>query len=185
MTEDRPLARTEGVLREELGDELLLYDLDADNAVHLNRTAALVWLNCDGQHTVDELVVLVAEKIGEQADEDVVLMALDSLNEQGLIDSGYAERDGAAVALSRRRFFRRVGLIGAAAINAPVVYSALIPPAAAAVSHGHGGGGGGGGGGGVPPDNSQFLNNSSSGNSSPGDSSSGSGPGGPSDGSYP
>ena len=126
MSDSRPLARTDGVLTETVDGELLVYDLDGDIASHLNRTAALVWRNCDGRHTVGELLVLVVEQLGETADEDVVLMALDSLSEHGLISSGYEERDGAAVALSRRRFFRRVGVAGAAAVNAPVVYSMIV-----------------------------------------------------------
>jgi hypothetical protein len=128
-----------------LDGELLVYDLDGDVASHLNRTAALVYANCDGRRTVAELLTLVVDELGEAADEDVVLMALDSLSEHGLIRAGYEERDGAAVALSRRRFFRRAGVAGAAALNAPVVYSMVVPPAAAALS-----GGGGGGGAGVP-----------------------------------
>lgn len=115
---------------------MLVYDLGGDVATHLNRTAALVWRNCDGTRTVQELVTLIVKEFGEAADEDVVLMALDTLSEHGLIDSGYGERDGAAVALSRRRFFRRVGVVGAAALNAPVAYSMVVPTAAAALSNG-------------------------------------------------
>jgi hypothetical protein len=139
----RPLARTDGLLTETLDGELLVYDLDGDLAAHLNKTAALVWRGCDGDRTVAELLALVVEELGEPADEDVVLMALDSLAEHGLISSGYKERDGAAVALSRRRFFQRFGVTGAAALSAPVVYSMVVPTAAAALSSGGGGGGGG------------------------------------------
>jgi hypothetical protein len=119
-----------------LDGELLVYDLDGDIALHLNRTAALVWRSCDGRRTVPELMKVVSDQLGETPDEDVVMMALDSLSDHGLIDSGFKERDGAAVALSRRRFFRRAGLVGAAAINAPVVYSMSAPLAAAALSGG-------------------------------------------------
>src|SRR5580704_6772133 len=152
MSASGPLARTDGLLTESLQGELLVYDLKGDIAVHLNRTAAIVWRACDGHHTVPDLVALVERELGEAADQDVVLMALDTLWTHGLISSGYEERDGAAVALSRRRFFRRVGVLGGATLSAPVVYSALIPSAAAALSHGGGGGGGGGGG---------FINNPS------------------------
>jgi hypothetical protein len=82
-----------------------------------------------------------------------VLMALDGLSERGLISSGYEERDGAAVALSRRRFFRQFGVVGAVAVNAPVVYSAMVPTAAAALSSGGGGSG-----------NSQIINHPSQSN---------------------
>jgi hypothetical protein len=127
---------------ETLDGEVLVYDLDGDLALHLNRTAALVWGSCDGCRTVPEIVTLVGGELGEDLDQDVVLMALDTLSEHGLISSGFEERDGAAIALSRRRFFRRVGLAGAIA---PVVYSMVVPTAAAAQSTG----------GSAPSDNSQ------------------------------
>jgi Coenzyme PQQ synthesis protein D (PqqD) len=137
-----PLARTEGLLTEHVDGELLVYDLNGDVAVHLNRTARLVWQSCDGNHSVSELADIVATELGEPADEDVVLMALDTLSEHGLIVSGYEEREGEEIALSRRRFFRRVGLTG---LSAPIAYTMIVPTAAAALSTGGGGGGGGSG----------------------------------------
>jgi hypothetical protein len=154
VTEPRPVGRTEGLLTEELDGELLVYDLAGDTAVHLNETAALVWRSCDGHRTVAELATLLAQHQGGPADEDIVLMALDNLADHGLISSGYEERGGAEVALSRRRFFRRAGVAGGTALSAPVVYGALVPTAAAALSSG----GGGGGGGVINPGPSQFNN---------------------------
>jgi coenzyme PQQ synthesis protein D (PqqD) len=181
MSEPRPVSRTDGLLTETLDGELLVYDLAGDTALHLNRTAALVWRSCDGQRTVADLAMLVAEELGEPPDEDVVLMALDNLADHGLISAGYKERAGADVALSRRRFFQRVGLAGGTALSAPVVYSALVPTAAAALSHG-GGGGGGGGGGIITPTPSGINRNSSLSNSGTGpDDNSGGG----SDDNYP
>ncbi|MEJ7826475.1 MAG: PqqD family peptide modification chaperone, partial [Solirubrobacteraceae bacterium] len=43
-----PLARSEGLVVEELGDEILVYDLDVKNAHCLSPTAARVWRLCDG-----------------------------------------------------------------------------------------------------------------------------------------
>ena len=43
MSASGPLARTDGLLTESLDGELLVYDLNGDIAVHLNRTAAIVW----------------------------------------------------------------------------------------------------------------------------------------------
>ena len=176
MTGKGPRARVDGLLTERVDGEVLVYDLDGDVAVHLNETAALVWRSCDGNRTVAEIAVLVAEELGEAPDDDVVLMALDNLAEHGLLSSGYDERDGAAVALSRRRFFRRVGIAG---VKAPVVYSLIVPTAAAALSTG--GGGGGGGGGSQFNNPSQFNTPPSSGSGwsdSSGSGSSGSGSGG-------
>ncbi len=134
MNGGRPLGRTNGILSESVDGEVLVYDQTRDMAFRLNQTAALVWRSCDGERTLAELVAIVAEEFGETVDEDVVLMALDTLSEHGLIASGYEERGGSAVSLSRRRFFRRAGIAGGVALAAPVVYSLAVPAAAAAQS---------------------------------------------------
>jgi hypothetical protein len=132
MNEPKPLARTDGLLWETIDGELVVYDLESDVALQLNETAALVWRSCDGKRTTAQLVAILVEELGETADEDVVLMALDSLSENGLIASGYEERNSGAAALSRRRFFKRASVAGAAAIAAPIVYSLAVPTSAAA-----------------------------------------------------
>jgi hypothetical protein len=53
----------------------------------LNRTAAIVWRSCDGQNTIAELVELLGEEIGDLADEDLVMLTLDSLDAAG-VDAG-------------------------------------------------------------------------------------------------
>jgi hypothetical protein len=130
----RPLGRSEGLLTEQVDGELLVYDETDDVACRLNATAALVWRNCDGRRTVSDLLVILRAEVGDAADEDMVLIALDDLVEHGLIVSGYEPRESAAIRLSRRRFFRRAGVAGAAAMAAPVVYSMVVPAAAAALS---------------------------------------------------
>jgi hypothetical protein len=121
-------------LTEEVDGELLVYDVERDLACRLNPSAALVWRSCDGSRTVPELVEILTAELGELADEDLVLIALDHLAEHGLIVSGYEQRDASAARLSRRRFFRRAGIAGAAAVAVPVVYSLSVPAAAAAAS---------------------------------------------------
>lgn len=129
----RPLARSEGLLSEELDDELLVYDEQRHLACRLNRTAALVWRHADGARSVADLVEVLRSKI-ELADEDLVLVALDQLVEHELIESGYPARDHDEARMSRRRFIRRVGVVGAAALALPVVESVVAPTAAAAAS---------------------------------------------------
>ncbi|HEX4110714.1 MAG TPA: PqqD family protein [Solirubrobacteraceae bacterium] len=125
-----PLARQGGLLSEEFDDELLVYDEQRDVACRLNHTAALVWRLCDGKRSIDDLVV----ELGEKADRDMVHVALDTLVEHDLLESGYERRDPAAARVSRRRFIRRVGIAGIAAMNIPMVYSLLVPAASAAAS---------------------------------------------------
>jgi hypothetical protein len=85
---------------------------------------------------VADLVAVLAEELGPLADEDMVMVALDNLSKNGLIQSGHEARDSNAVRLTRRRFIRRVGVVGAAAMAVPVVHSLVVPPAAAAASGG-------------------------------------------------
>lgn len=132
MGDIRPLARTGDLLTEQVDDELLVFDTETNVACRLNRTAALVWRASDGERTLADLVEMLAEEFGDVADEDLVLMSLDTLVEHGLIVSGYERRDSTAERLSRRRFFRRVGVAGAGAMAAPVVFSMVAPTAAAA-----------------------------------------------------
>src|SRR5581483_2818229 len=83
------------------------------------------------------LVALLREEFGDIADEDLVLVTLDRLEEQGLIESGYERRDADTARLSRRRFIRRVGVVGSAALVLPVVQSVVAPALAAAQSQCH------------------------------------------------
>ena len=53
---DLPIARSEGVLVEEVEDELLVYDQRRDSSHRLNRTAAVVWRHCDGTRAVRDFV---------------------------------------------------------------------------------------------------------------------------------
>jgi len=123
----------DGVVTEDVADEMIVYDERTDVACRLNRSAALVWRNCDGKRTLPDLTRVLEADLGDVADEDMVLVALDSLAEHGLIESGYERRDATASRLSRRRFFRRVGV---AAVSIPVVASMAVPMPAAAASGG-------------------------------------------------
>jgi hypothetical protein len=135
---DRPLARTEGLLTEDVDGEVLVYDQDREIVCRLNGSAALVWRSCNGERTVDEIATTVAEELGEFVDEDLVLVALDNLVAHGLLLSGYEPRAAAAARLSRRRFIGRVGVAGAAAAAIPVVHTMVVPtPASAASTQGY------------------------------------------------
>lgn len=136
MSNIRPVARTLGFITEEVDGELLLYDAQRDVACRLNQSAAIVWRASNGRRSVSDLVGELAAELGELADEDMVMVALDDLCEHGLIESGYSPREAHAARLSRRRFIRRVGVVGAAAMSVPVVHSMVVPTPAAAQSGG-------------------------------------------------
>lgn len=128
----RPIARRSDLLVEELDDGFVVYDEIEHTACALNRTAAIVWRNLDGERDVQDLVEVLREEVGEVADEDLVMMALDRLEERGLIESGYPGRDPESARFSRRRFIRAAGV--AAVVALPVIDAVVAPTPAAALS---------------------------------------------------
>src|SRR4051812_26428155 len=128
---DLPQARRQDVHTEQLKDELLVYDETRDTAHSLNRTAAAVWRASDGTRTPADLAGVLSDELGDVADEDLVMVTLDDLSSAGLIE-GAPERDREVARLSRRRFIRRVGAVGTAALALPVVHSIVAPDPAAA-----------------------------------------------------
>lgn len=122
----KPQARRDGLVLRELEGELLVYDTTQHRAHCLNRTAADVFRHADGTRTVSDLGRFVAPDADPAAGEAAVQMALEHLDEAGLLESG-------PPAPARREFVRRVGL--GAAILLPAVVSILVPtPAEALVS---------------------------------------------------
>ena len=96
---DLPQARAEKLLVQDLGDELLVYDLERDKAHCLNRTAALIWQHCDGHTTLPELAQHVNAELKTEAGAEIVGLALKQLSQRHLLDkeAAWMER-----AVSRR-----------------------------------------------------------------------------------
>jgi hypothetical protein len=119
-----PLARSEGLVVEELGDEVLVYDLSVKNAHCLSPTAASVWRRCDGRTPPPAL----ARDLG--LDQDQIAQALDELDRADLLVSPVVAGDG----LSRRELGLRVTKVAAGAAVLPLVLSIAAPAAAATAS---------------------------------------------------
>ena len=126
----KPLARKEGLVIQELPDEVLVYDLDRDRAHCLNETAAFVWQHCDGRTTTSEIARSLGQKVNASVDEKVVWFAIDQLGRNHLM----AKRPvppALIAGMNRREMVRALGL--AAAVAVPVVASIVAPtPAQAA-----------------------------------------------------
>ena len=114
-----PLARDEGLVIEELGDELLVYDLDVKHAHCLTPTAAKVWRACDGSSR-DSLV----ERLDMEP--EAVDHALAELQRIDLL----APLTPVATGDTRRDFGFKVAKVTAAAAALPVVLSVAAPAAA-------------------------------------------------------
>ncbi len=124
-----PMARREGLLIENLPEEVLVYDLDRKKAHCLNQTAALIWNHCDGKTSVRELAGILKDHCESPVDEEVVWFALDQLGKTHLL-AERVSRPSDGVRISRRQLIQRVGL----AVSVPLVLSILAPTASAALS---------------------------------------------------
>ncbi len=127
-----PKAREDGLVVEELHDEVLIYDLKRHRAYCLNRTAALVWRHCDGQTPVAEMAELLEKELTLPADEKIVRMALDRLARARLLRERVTPPDGARS--SRREFARKLALVGGLSLLLPVVSSIVAPTPVEALS---------------------------------------------------
>ena len=120
------MARQNGIVVQEMPDEVLVYDLDSNKAHCLNSSAAQVWKSCDGSNTVADIVKQFDGKVTE----DFVWLAIDQLNENGLLQNEIAPRFAGQ---SRRQVLKTIGLASMVAI--PVIASLVAPSSAmAAVS---------------------------------------------------
>jgi hypothetical protein len=116
-----PLARTNGLVVQEVPNEVLVFDMETNEAHCLNETAAMVWKYCDGKTSVPK----IAEILGEGKDsvsDDLIWLAIDQLNEHKLLEK---EVETKFAGQSRREVLRKIGL--ASMIALPIIASMAAP----------------------------------------------------------
>jgi Coenzyme PQQ synthesis protein D (PqqD) len=132
-----PRARTHGLLKTDLAEEVVVYDPERKRAHSLSRIAVAAWKHCDGLTSIANIQRLVAAEVEHPVDEATVLLALHQLRKAHLVGPfsfGSAQGD----ALSRRAALKRGARLGVAALATPLVVSMAVPAAAAAASAGSG-----------------------------------------------
>ena len=128
-----PAARSDGLVVEHLAGETLIYDLERNEAHHLNPTAAIVFELCDGRATLHELTDQAAQRLGQPVSAETTQEALNLLAARGLLIDTPAAQDG----VSRREVVRRAAKVAAAAaVAAPLIESIVAPTPAQAQSPG-------------------------------------------------
>lgn len=118
-----PKARNSEIVEQDLGQELLIYDLRIDKAYTLNETSKIVFKACGTRCTFDELTRR------QKFTDDLIYLALDGLRANNLIEN-YQSTHFAG--LSRREIIKKVGL--ASMIALPVIVGMTAPMAANAAS---------------------------------------------------
>jgi hypothetical protein len=125
-----PLARKQGLLRETVGEETVVFDRSSQKAYRLNRPAAIVWRHADGKTSISELADILERELElTQPAEQLVEIALQKVESLGLLEGPSG--------ISRRNAGRKIAI---AAALIPVVATLAVPPPARAGS-GIGGGG--------------------------------------------
>jgi Coenzyme PQQ synthesis protein D (PqqD). len=124
-----PTARKNGLVIQEMPEEVLVYDLKTNKAHCLNQTAAFVWMACNGENSVADIRRLLEKKFGASVDEDFIWLAIDQLNRDNLLEETVKSKfEG----ISRREAIKKVGLASVLAL--PIVASLAVPNSALAAS---------------------------------------------------
>jgi hypothetical protein len=125
----KPIARKEGLVIQEMPDEILVYDTETNKAHCLNSTAAFVWQACNGDNSVSDIARLFGSQAKSPVQEDLVWLAIDQLNDNNLLEK---ELKANFNGQSRREVIKKIGL--AAVVGLPIVASLVAPTAALAVT---------------------------------------------------
>ena len=125
----KPIARKQGLVIQELPDEVLVYDLERDRAHCLNETAAFVWRQCDGRNSTAQIARTLGNQFSCEVGEKIVWIALDQLGRNHLLEKQPAVPP-AMNGLNRRAMVRALGI----AVTIPLVISITSPTVEAASS---------------------------------------------------
>lgn len=125
----RPMARRDGLLAQEIGDEVVIYDQTRHQAHQLNQAAALLWRHADGRKTLSELASQVESEIGHPVAADEITLGLEQLASAHLLEE---PSPWLSAAMTRRRALVKLGAAGGLGLLAPVVKSIVAPDAAMA-----------------------------------------------------
>jgi hypothetical protein len=128
----KPEKRRDGLVVKELGEEVLVYDLQAHKAHCLNPSAARVFERCDGATSIRTITRSLRDEMGTEVDEAWVWLALDRLGKAGLLEGRVGPPSG-DLRVSRRELVKKAGL--GLAVLLPLVTSMVAPtPAEAAAT---------------------------------------------------
>jgi hypothetical protein len=119
-TDPFPVARTEGLIVEEIGAETVVFDEDSKQAHHLSPLASVVFARSDGRTSISELAQFARSRLDEPVDERGVEAALAQLKESHLLAAAPRQ-------ISRRSMLRRTGAAAGAAFATPVITSIMTP----------------------------------------------------------
>jgi hypothetical protein len=122
-----PVARKQGLVVQEMPEEVLIYDLDTNKAHCLNKTAAFVWKSCDGNKSIADITKSFESDFGSPVDENLVWLAIEQLNDKNLLNESLPTNFKGQ---NRREVIKKIGL--ATVVALPIVASLTAPTSALA-----------------------------------------------------
>jgi len=124
-----PKARTEDLVVVGMPDETLVYDLAANEAHCLNKTASFVWARCDGDQTLQDIAKAMEGEYRQAIDVDMIRLAIKQLDDNKLLKEGSIDT---YMLPSRRQLIKKIGLASMVAL--PIVASLAAPKSAMAAT---------------------------------------------------
>lgn len=118
-----PMFRQSGIVIQEAGNELLIYDLTVNKVYCLNETSKIIYEACDGKTTFDEL------KSKHKYSDEIIYLALDELKKNNFLQEIYVSP---FAGMNRREVIRKAGL--ASMIVLPIITGLIAPSANRAAS---------------------------------------------------
>lgn len=125
-----PMARQDGLIVQEAGTELVLYDTRHHRVHRLNTLLASIWRRCNGQTSVTEIVRLLEQEGHGAAAEQIFWHAVRKLENASLLElrSGLPQE---APAPSRRDILRHFTTATAGLLVLPTITSLMLAPTSA------------------------------------------------------
>lgn len=129
--EYKPLAKHDDLVVQEIGDEILIYDLKTNKALCLNQISAIVWKNCNGKNSITQIGNLASVELKTLISEALVEFTIEQIEQNGLLNQSESIQTQFAK-LSRREAVRRIGFSGVVAL--PIITAFIAPTSANAQS---------------------------------------------------
>ena len=81
-----PKARKIDLVVKDLGEEILIYDVNSSKAHSLNETISFIWSKCDGKTTFKTVEKELTKKLDTLIERDFIELALKELKEANLLE---------------------------------------------------------------------------------------------------
>lgn len=128
-----PVARQSGLVIQEIPNEVLVYDLEANKAFCLNQTAALIWKACSGENSISDIAKSLETELKAPVGENLVWLAIEQFERDNLLkEFSVKEFPVKPAGFSRREAIKKIGLASAVAL--PLVAGLSVPQTALAAT---------------------------------------------------